>query len=274
MKLSASAWSIEEKLFNKDMSIFDFIKLCNKNGLKYVELLDCFWNDAGDIDQVLSLLKQLNMEVAAYSIGNDFVQESLVGRQDQIVEIKKGIDTACKLKTGLLRVFSGEPKDGISFDTAKVWIIDGLRQAAAYAEEMGITMVLENHGLFAGKSCQVKDLINQVGSANLRANTDVGNFMLVNENPLEAVKALKDYIGFVHFKDFKEVTQNDKGYTAIDGRKYQGTIFGRGEVPMEEIVNFLYKNGYDGFLSVEYEGIGDQVSGMLESIEFTKSIIK
>lgn len=274
MKLSVSAWSIEKKLFSGEMNIFDFIGFCHQNEVKYVELLNCFWKDEADIEKANKLLKELNMVVSSYSIGNDFVQNNLEHRKQQIEDVKKGIDIACRLNTKLLRVFSGNSKEGIPFSTAREWIVDSFIEVSQYAEKKGITMVLENHGLFAGKSSQVKELIDEVGSKSLKANTDTGNFLIVNEDPFEAVKELKDYIAFVHFKDFKEVSVNEKGYNSIDGRRYQGTILGSGEVPMKEIVDFLYNSGYDGYLSIEYEGIGDPLFETIESIKFTKSIIK
>lgn len=274
MKICISAWSVQQKLFSGDMVLYDFIRLCHKNGVKYVELLDCFWNDRNKIEDIKELLNELNMEVGAYSIGNDFVQNDINLRNEQINSVKSGIDTACKLNTNLLRIFSGNTKDGVSFDTARGWIINSLKEASGYAEEMGITMVLENHGLFAGRSSQVKELIEEVGSNYLKANTDIGNFMLVNENPLEAVKALKEYVGFVHFKDFKTASFDEEGYAAVNGTKYQGTVLGKGEVPMKEIVEFLHNIGYKGFLSIEYEGTGDQIKETLESLQYTKLIIQ
>jgi len=274
MKLSVSAWCLEKKLFKNEMSILDFIRLCNQNQVEYVELLDCFWKKEEDIQSVRKLLDELGMKVSAYSIGNDFVQQDENARRKEIETVKKGIDVACALGTKLLRVFSGSPKEGISFDTASEWIISSLKECALYAEEKGITMVLENHGLFAGKGSQVKEIIEKVNSEYLKANTDLGNFLLVNEDPFKAVQELKDYVGFVHFKDFKEVGKDEFGYDAIDGRKYQGTIIGQGQVPMKEVVDFLHENGYDGFLSIEYEGVGDPVAETVESIKYTRSIMK
>jgi hypothetical protein len=42
MKLSVSNWSVQKLVFNGQMDIRDFINLCNENGVKYVELVDCF----------------------------------------------------------------------------------------------------------------------------------------------------------------------------------------------------------------------------------------
>ncbi len=272
MKLSVSAWCLQKKLYSKEMDILDFIKYCHDNGVQSVELLDCFFND--NIDESIKLLKELHMEVSSYSIGNDFVHKDEAARDKELEYVISSIDTAVKLNTKLLRVFSGNPKDGISYEEGKSWILECFKKASKHAEEKGIVMVLENHGFFAGKSSQVKEIIEKVNSTSLRANTDVGNFMLVEENPLEAVKNLKDYIGFVHFKDFKDVGCEPSVYSSVSGKHFQGMALGNGDVPLKAVVDLLYDFGYDGYLSIEYEGIEEPVLGTTESIKFAKSIIR
>lgn len=272
MKLSVSAWCLQKKLYQKEITLLDFICYCHENGVKYVELLDCFLDAENDIEKVKKLLDKLCMGVSAYSISNDFVHVDKEERIKQIHYVKESMDTALKLGTRLLRVFSGDKKEGVSFEDAKEWIIECFQETASLAEEKGVTMVLENHGLLAGKSHQVKEIIDRVGSKALRSNADVGNFALVNEDSLNAVKILKDKIGFVHLKDFKKADDKD-GYTALDGNIYQGSVLGKGDVPLPAIIDYLREYGYQGFLSIEYEGPGDPLKGTLECIEYAKNAI-
>lgn len=274
MKLSVSAWCIQEKLFGKEMTILDFIRFCHKNGVKYVELLDCFLSSERDIKEVKELLKELDMEVSAYSISNDFVLLGSSERRSQVEYMKKSMDTALELGAMIMRVFSGNNKDGMSLDMAEDWIVECFQEAAPLAEQKGITMVLENHGLLAGKSYQVKNIIDRTCSKALKSNADVGNFMLVNENPLDAVKLLKDQIGFLHLKDLKKADSTEADskvcYTAIDGSVYQGVVLGKGDVPIPEIINYMKASGYQGFLSIEFEGPGDPVKGTSECIAYAR----
>lgn len=283
MKLSVSAWSLQKKLFGNEISNLNFIRFCHESGVRYVELLDCFLSGQGDVKKVKELLKELDMEVSAYSISNDLVLFDSSKRKAQVEYIKKSIDTALELGTGILRVFSGYKKDGVSLSVAEDWIVEGFQEAALLAEQKGITMVLENHGLLAGKSYQVKNILDRTCSKALKANADVGNFMLVNENPLDAVKLLKDQIGYLHLKDLKKVALTvsdlaeadmEECYAAIDGSVYQGIVLGNGDVPITAIITYMKKFGYGGFLSIEYEGAGDPVKGTSECIAYARKTIK
>jgi sugar phosphate isomerase/epimerase len=212
--------------------------------------------------------------VSSYSIGNDFVLSDKSESEKQVEYVLKGIDTACSIGTNTVRIFSGDVKEGMSFDTSREWILDGMKRVSEYAEKKGITLAVENHGLLAGKSSQIKFLTGEVKRESLKATTDTGNFLLVNENPLDAVKRLRDVIGFVHFKDFKEVSKDEPYYKSIDGRTFKGVVLGTGDVPLKQIVDYLYETNYDGYLSIEYEGHEDPVQGTIASIEFVRTIIR
>lgn len=272
MELSVSAWCLQKKLYSKEMDILDFIEYCNENGVKNVELLDCFFND--NIEKAITLLKNNNMKVSSYSIGNDFVNIDAYKRESQLDSVISGINTAVMLNTKLMRVFCGDVKEGITYKQGEKWILENLEKASKYAEKKGITLALENHGFFAGSSNGVKKILSKINSPYLRATTDVGNFMLVEENPLDAIINLKDYIGFVHFKDFKDVGDQESVYTSINGKHFQGMVLGKGDVPLIDVVNYLYSIDYKGYLSIEYEGVEDPVWGTTESIKYAKSIIK
>ncbi|SHJ69536.1 Sugar phosphate isomerase/epimerase [Clostridium amylolyticum] len=273
MNLSVSIWSVHKEVKEGRMSNIDFIKFCHEHKVNNVELIDFFIKDE-ELDVIKNTLAELNMNISSFSIGNDFVERDASMRERQIEYMKTSIDKASKVGAKYMRVFSGNVKEGIEYEEGKAWIKECFKEVVPYAKEKGVIMVLENHGLFMGKSGQVKELLEKINSPYLKANPDVGNFLLANENSYDAVVNLKDLISFVHFKDFQEVGRDEYGYEALDGRKYMGTVLGEGEVPMEKIVRYLKEIGYKGYLSIEFEGPGDQKEGTVKSIEFSKKILE
>ena len=170
--------------------------------------------------------------------------------------------------TKVVRVFAGDLAEGIEFNDGRCWIVEGLQAAAAYAEKHGITLALENHGLLAGKGAQVQGIIEDVNSPALKATIDTGNFLLVDEAPTDAVKVLAPLAGHVHFKDFRLAKEGESpSYPALSGKRFAGTIIGEGQVGTKEVLSILKAAGYDGWLSVEFEGLEEEEFGAKRSID-------
>ncbi|HHY97209.1 MAG TPA: sugar phosphate isomerase/epimerase [Firmicutes bacterium] len=271
MKVAVSMWSLH-KLYRKgEMDVFGFIDYAAELGVDGVELLDFFWKDiSSEPKKALDRVKSRGLKVAAYAIGNNFVNPDVNKRMAEVEKIRNGVDMAVDLETKIVRVFSGDLVPGIKFEDAKNWILEGLSEGAKYAERKGVVLALENHGLLAGKSSQVKEIIETVGSPSLRSTIDTGNFLLVNEKPVDAVRTLGSLAAHVHFKDMKKIDDGDvtEFYTALDGTRYIGTVAGEGDVQIDEVVKLLKEAGYNGYLSVEFEGLGDPKEGTRKSVEY------
>ncbi|HEY5563178.1 MAG TPA: sugar phosphate isomerase/epimerase family protein [Clostridiaceae bacterium] len=275
LKTSVSMWCLQKKFFNNEIAVKNFLNIASGWKVNAVELLDCFWKNETEIDETIKILKEKGIGVSAYSIANDFVLDDDSKLQEQIDYVNSQVVIAKRLNTNIMRVFSGYDKQQIPFEIGFSSIIKGFKGCIKTAEANGITLVLENHGLFAGKASQVKNIIELVGSENLKANVDTGNFLLVDEEPLEAVIYLKGKIGYVHFKDFKELKQPNgkETLTGLNSKLYQGTVIGSGDINLKEIVQELLEQDYEGYLSIEYEGVGDSVLETEQSIKYLNSII-
>jgi sugar phosphate isomerase/epimerase len=273
MKLGVSMWSIVHEYQKANIDVEKFIDLMHENNVEGVELLDYFWKGKEkELPMAVEKIRKYNMEVACYSIGNDFVMPDEKEREKQIEYVKQGIDDAVKIGADKLRVFSGNTKEGVTYEEGLNWIIDCFKEVVKYAEQRGITLVLENHGLFAGKSQQVKEIIEKVGSVNLRATLDTGNFFLVGEKPEEAAENIKEYVYHVHFKDFRR-SLSGRGYKGLNDVYYEGCVIGQGDVELGKIVEILKEAGYKGYLAIEYEGPDPQIEGLIKSIEYVKKLL-
>ena len=84
-----------------------------------------------------------------------------------------------------------------------------MKKCAEVAEKAQVYLAIENHGLLAGTSAQVVEILKEVNSPYVKSTFDTGNFLLVHEKPTEAFNQLKNDIVHVHFKDFREKDEND-----------------------------------------------------------------
>jgi sugar phosphate isomerase/epimerase len=276
MKLGVSMYSYYRLWKAEILDIPGFIEIARKIGADGVELLAPMWRDIdAEFPTVEAALKASTLPVGVYSVSNDFVNADEAERAAHVKRITDGVDVALRLEAGVVRVFAGNTKEGISFDQSFHWIVDGLKEAADYAGMKGVKLALENHGLLAGKSHQVQRILDAVGSPALGANPDTGNFLLVHEAPHDALHALASSANMAHFKDFKEVPENHEGfaYTSLDGLKYVGTAIGEGDVALEACVKELKAANFNGWLNIEYEGTEDPMTALPRSVAYARGLI-
>ena len=195
MKCGLSMYSLVAPVRAGQLDLYGFLDYAARVGAEGVELLDMFWKDENsEIVEVKRRCAALGLVQPVYSISTNFFQPDAAARAQQLKSLCHGVDVAAQLGAGLLRVFSGDKIPGYSLEQGINWVVDSLAAGADYAASQGVTLALENHGHVAGRSEQVRGIIEVVSSPALRANLDTGNFLLVGQNPLQAASALVDLV--------------------------------------------------------------------------------
>jgi len=264
-----------------------FIREAKRAGADGVELLDFFYSDpegeriqaftpASVVEtkaRIREALTETGLPVPIFSVSNNFAKHDPAEREGELAKIRFGVDEASGYGAGVVRVFAGDVSDAVTFDQAREYIVDGLAKASLDAHERGIRLALENHGTLAGRGEQVCGLIDHVrrrcGNDALGANPDTGNFLIVGQASHEAIREVARYAYMVHFKDFAPAPADWKGfaYKTIHGEPLIGTAVGEGVVKLGECIHALKDAGFDGWLSVEYEGEEDPLTAVPRSIE-------
>ena len=280
MKIGVSMWSYVRAVKEGRLDIPGFIHEAKRAGANGVELLDFFYRDVvSDRQAALLALRETGLPCPIFSISQNFAKPTEEERRSQLDKIKFGVDEAGHFGAGTVRVFAGDVAEGITFDQAREWIIEGLAEASKYAESKGKRLALENHGTLAGRGDQVRGIIedvrNRAGNDALGANPDTGNFLIVNQPSHEAIRQVADLAYMVHFKDFAPEPAGHQGfaYSTVDGRKVVGTAVGEGSVDLAACIQALKDAGFDGWLSVEYEGEEDPISAVKRSIENARKFL-
>lgn len=153
---------------------------------------------------------------------------------------------------------------------------EACRQIADYALTYGITTSVENHGYFVQHSDRVQALIQAVDRPNFRTTLDVGNFMCADENSVAAVKNNISYASMVHIKDFylRPSHQNpgQGWFQTLQGNYLRGAIVGHGDIDMREVLRVIKDSGYDGYISLEFEGMEECKTGTLIGLQNIKRL--
>ena len=106
----------------------------------------------------------------------------------------------------------------------------------------------------------------------------MGNFACADEDSCHAVSKLAPYAFHVHAKDFlkfeSEEAAGGKGGFPTRGMNYLvGTSVGYGDIPVEKCIKILKNAGYDGYISIEYEGSEDCIEGIKKGFDKLKSYL-
>lgn len=163
-----------------------------------------------------------------------------------------------------------------SFDTALPVLAKGCRAVSDYAEKKGIKTMVENHGYFCQEALRVEKLVNAVGSPNFGLLLDMGNFLCADDSPELAFGRLASFAKHVHAKDFhiKSGSEPSPGrgfFTSRAGNYLRGSIIGHGNVPVYQCLRILAASGYDGYVSIEFEGIEENKYAIETGLENLKA---
>jgi 3-oxoisoapionate decarboxylase len=121
------------------------------------------------------------------------------------------------------------------------------KKASKEAERLGVKIADENHIDF--DSDEMLKLIEDVGSPNFGINFDTGNFMRVQDDPVEGMRKLAKYTFATHVKDLKPM----KGVSVKNWHFFACTPVGDGFVDNLALARALKDASYKGFLAVEID---------------------
>ena len=279
MKISVSSYSYSA-LGTDDFSRMHLAKEMGFDGIEFAEINPPEGVDKAEHAKALKALSdELSLPITNYAIGADFINKDC---DSEIERLKGEIDIAEILGVKVMRhdATGGPEEERFSLDGFEKYLptlARGCRAVTEYAATKGIKTSVENHGYFCQQSDRVEALMKAVDHENFGWLVDIGNFMCADENPLDAVKVGVNYIAYAHVKDFyykDKSEQRPDGYfrTRADNHLC-GSVLGDGVVPVKACLDLIKGVGYDGWVTLEYEGQESPLTGVPKGFEFLKSII-
>lgn len=229
------------------------------------------------------LLKNNNLEVSALcgDMGG-FGFERAEDNPLRIEKTKKIIDLAVEFGAKFVTTHIGVIPADKSQPRYNV-MLSALTECGLYALSKGVTLAIET-GPEKAKTLLafLKDTKGGVG-----VNLDPANFtMVTQQDAVEAVEILKDYIVHTHVKDGKclDVNQNPTevyhafaigGVDALNAcTGFKELPVGKGDVDWENYLKALKKIGYNGFLTIERECGDNPEQDIIECSSFIKDMLK
>ena len=287
MKSCISTYSFH-KLYGKDgfthFSAIDKTKELGCEGVEFV-LDDTTPDGSTPLEFAKNLTeyaKEKGLEIPIYTTGANFFQPT--DPELEVERLCKHIDIASECGIPLMRhdvtwSYHNQYEGVKTYQKIIEIIAPYISKVADYAKSKGVKTCSENHGRLFQDSARMVDLFTAVNNTNYGFLCDIGNFGGVDENCATAASSLLDLIVHVHAKDCftrSGMSYNPgRGFNPSRGGNYRrGTIFGHGDVPTFQILRAIKNSGYDGFVSLEFEGMEDTIEGISIGIENLQRMIR
>ncbi|MEK3705776.1 sugar phosphate isomerase/epimerase [Paenibacillus sp. FSL R7-0198] len=269
MKVGLSTYSLQQALDRKELTVPDAIRWIADQGGEHVEIVPMGFSLIDNpelIDKIKAVAKEVGIDISNYAIGANFaVQEDAEALEQEIQNVMRHVDVAAALGVKLMRhdvAFRPAPEGTVAqFEIDLPILVKACQRIADYAAEFGITTSVENHGYYVQSSERIQRVLHETARSNFKTTLDVGNFLCVDEDPVSAVKNNIPYASIVHAKDFywrpSYRNPGEGWFQTSHGNYLRGAIVGHGDIDMPEVFRVLKQSGYDGYISVEFEGMED-----------------
>jgi len=175
-------------------------------------------------------------------------------REKNLREVRDYIQLAYQLGAPFVRVFGGDLKREGRPTGSVPALIENLKKAGEEAAAYGVTVLLETHDAFISGQA-VAQVLSEVCHPHVGALWDLHHpYRFAGESPATTVRYLKAPAGpsalgrgqallrHVHLKDSRGKADH-----------YVYTPLGEGDIPILEMLQVLWNNGYRGYLTLEWE---------------------
>ena len=286
MKISVSSYSFSRAFRDGRMTQFDTIAKAKEMGMAGIEfsgLNPAEGESRADYaKRVREECERVGIPMVNFSSSADFLRAGNV--EAEIERIRGEVDLAAILGVPCMRHdatfgFPEGTRKWQGFDQILPLLANACRQITEYAASKCIRTCVENHGQLVQESRRVEKLINAVGHENCGQLIDVGNFACADEACEVAMGRNAPYAFHVHAKDFHIRSGNNDNpgrgfFTSRSGNYLRGAIIGHGDVPVHQCIRILKANGYDGYVSIEFEGLEDPLEAIAIGAENLRRFIE
>lgn len=183
-------------------------------------------------------------------------------------QIIKAIRLAAECGIDHVITTDGDPKTefgkNLSVDEQIFAITERLYTPIKWAEELGVKLLIETHGMITDSVEHMETLLNKLGhEETVGICLDTGNSWLGGAEPIDYVKRFGKRIHHVHWKDMPADWEEKRGKEFGCGMAI--IPLGDGVIDIEAIVNELKSVGFDGSTTLEIAG-EDNVKTSIERL--------
>ncbi|MEZ6123129.1 MAG: sugar phosphate isomerase/epimerase family protein [Planctomycetaceae bacterium] len=252
---------------NEDLrSIETCLDLAADWGFDGVEILEMQMTDTDN--STLQRLKQRallhGIDLMGFSTHQGWLNPDSAVRRENSDKTIRSIELAYRLGIPTMRINTGRWGTSSSFDQlmanrgiepnlpgytdedAFAWVQQGISECLPTAEKCGVTLGLENHWGLGRTPEGVMKIVKAINSPWLKTTLDTGNFL---EDPYDRLEQMADDAVLVQAKTY-----------------YGGGLWYSLDLDYKRIAELLTRHGYQGYVSLEFEGKEDPRTAIPKSL--------
>ena len=247
-------------------------------GATEIELKDDYW---GPVE--ISYLKKLVEDAGLISFSYVFTRDLALPdpqRQAVVEEVFGLIDRTVELGAPYAMIISGLIKQDYSLADQRRWMIEGLRKCVEHAESAGIILFCENIDWpparpFMGNGRDCRDVCRAVDSEHFKLCFDFKAPLFSGEDALVALDLMGPYLCHTHGCNVRELVAGEdmpRYFDTTDNKWLTAAPLDSGLLEVPAIFEKLRKFGYDGTVTVEYQGIEDPMVALPKMYEYFREV--
>lgn len=202
--------------------------------------------DAHTRRQVRKHAEQAGVTILALNATTNLIHSAPETRQANLEFVIGALELAADLGARYVITGGGSKRFYGRESQYWTWLLTALRTLVSRSCELGVTLTFEAagpYGRFVHNVNRVKHLLSCEGLEALGVVFDPSHYHLRGDCVVKAYKALKHRVVHVHTKD-----------ATGDSEDFEFPPLGEGEVDFDGLFGAIVDDGYDGYISVEYEG--------------------
>lgn len=246
VKLSLNAYSFNDVLSGKGQkdnkpasTLLELLDWCALQNIDAIDVTGYYFPGYPDVptDEYIYELKRkafkLGIDISGTGIRNNFASPDAAVRAADVKRAKEWIIVAEKLGAPVIRLFAGEIPKGYAnkWDEVAGWMIECYKECAAFGEQHGVIIGIQNHGDMLQTADQCIKVVKAVNSKWAGLVLDIGNFKVTD--PYADIEAVIPYTVNWQVKE---------------------SVFGLGsgiKIDIPRFIKILKRSNYRGYIPVE-----------------------
>ncbi|MGQ0815388.1 MAG: sugar phosphate isomerase/epimerase family protein [Gemmatimonadota bacterium] len=260
-KISLAEWSLHRTIRGQQLDHLDFARVTRQEfDLDAVEYVNGFFRDKATDT---AYLREMNERAADHGVVQHLIMIDAEGRlgdpdnakRTQAIENHHKWVAAAK-QLGCITIRVNAASEGSWEEQARL-AADGLRRLCEYGEQVGINVIVENHGGLSSNGQWLSSVMRLVDHPRCGTLPDFGNFNIGNGETYDKYKGVAELMPFAKAVSAKSHDFDERGEeTDKDYRRLLKTVTDA---------------GYHSWVGIEYEG---QRLGEREGIAATLRLLK